>query len=191
MSNQYYTKKRNFGKIFLTIIVLFVIFALALLFTGCSTPASSTPDPKASSASTPVEEEPVVETPTNPAFGETVSFPDGISLSVSAPAEFVPSELAAGAVEGQPSVVFEFVITNNSEENFDPTIVYATASSGGVEAPGIFDTSENVGFPPTTAILPGQTIKWNQAFSTADPAAITLEVSVGFEYDDVIFTNIK
>lgn len=183
-------KQRNIGKMFLTIIVLAVIVALVIIFTGCSTAPTATPDTNASAAATP-EEEPAVEENTNPAFGDVVTFENGVSLSVSQPAEYSPSDTASGPVEGQQSTVFEFVVTNNSKENFDPTLVYATASSGGVEADGIFDVEKSVGFPPSTAVLPGQTVKWLQAFSFVDPAAITLEVSVGFEYDSIIYTNIK
>lgn len=185
------SKQRKIGKAVLTTFVLFFLVIIAISVAGCSTPATATPDPAASSAAAPEKEEAPVETPSIPAFGDTVSYEDGLSISVSTPSDYVPSELAAGSVEGQPSVVFEFVFTNNSTENFDPALVFATASSGGVEAPGIFDTSEGIGFPPSTTVLPGQTIKWLQAFSTADPAAITLEVSVGFSNDPAIFTNIK
>lgn len=183
------TKPRRFGRIFLTILVLLAIFMLAFLFTGCSTPASSTPDPAASSATTPEETKP--EPPAIPVFGETVSFPDGLSISVSTPAAFTPSSTAMGQIEGQSYVVFEFVITNNTTENFEPTLVMATASSGGVEAPGIFDSEQQVGFPPTTTVIPGGTIKWLQAFSVTDPNNITMEVPVDFTNDPALFVSSK
>ena len=146
------TKPRRFGRIFLTILVILALFILAFLFAGCSTATVTEPDPAASSAAAPVEETETPEPPAIPVFGETVTYSDGKSISVSTPAAFTPSETAMGQVEGQSYVVFEFVITNNSTENFDPTLVYATASSGGVEASGIFDTEQQVGFPPTTTV---------------------------------------
>ena len=183
------TKPRRFGRIFLTILVLLAIFLLAFLFTGCSTAPSATPDPAASSATEPTTEAP--EPPAIPTFGETVSFPDGLSISVSTPADFVPSSTAMGQVEGQSYVLFEFVITNNSAENFDPTLVMATASSGGVEAPGIFDTEQQVGFPPATTVIPGATIKWLQAWSVTDPSNITMEVPVDLFDDPALFISSK
>lgn len=176
------------GRIVLTTLVIFALLVVVFLFTGCATPASSTPDPAASSAAAPAEEPAPVDDG-NYAFGETASFEDGVSLSLSEGTAFTPSDTAMGQVAGQQFLVYEFVLTNNSEENFDPTLVYATASSGGVEAPGIFDTAANIGFPPSTVVLPGQTIKWTQAFSVADPASITLEVNIGFD-KTAIFTNL-
>lgn len=183
------TKPRRYGRIFLTILVLFVIFMLAFLFTGCSTPAASTPDPAASSATTPEETKP--EPPAIPVFGETVTYSDGKSISVSTPAAFTPSETAMGMVEGQSYVVFEFVITNNTTENFEPTLVMATASSAGVEAEAIFDAEKQIGFPPTTTVLPGGTIKWQQAWSVTDPNNITMEVPVDFTNDPALFISSK
>lgn len=188
-------KQRKIGKMVLTTLVIFALVVIAIMVAGCSTPAAPSADPKASQAAAPAPveetEEPEVVVSGNYSFGDVVTFEDNLSLSVSAPAPYTPSEYAAGVVEGQQVLLFEFVLTNNTGENFDPTLVYATASSGGVEAGSVFDTGEGIDFNPTTAILPGQTVKWKQAWSVADPAAITMEISVGFEYDDIIFTNIQ
>ena len=183
------TKPRRFGRIFLTILVILALFILAFLFAGCSTPASSTPDPAASSASAPEETKP--EPPAIPVFGETVSYPDGLSISVSTPVAYEPSGTAMGMVEGQSYVVFEFVITNNTDENFEPTLVMATASSGGVEAESIFDSEKQIGFPPTTTVIPGATIKWQQAWSVTDPNNITMEVPVDLFNDPALFVSSK
>jgi len=175
-------------------VVLAVMLALvfAFIFTGCAvTPQADAADPEASQAASPVED---TVTPPAPedngvnAFGETVTWDNNVSLSVSVPAPYTPSEYAAGAVEGHSTVAFEFVLTNNSDENYEP-LVYGTATSGGVEAPGVFDTAEGYSFPPTTVLLPGQTLKWKQAYSVLDAANITMQISAGFEYDDAIFTN--
>jgi len=177
-------------------IVLFVVLlvVIALFSVGCSAPSAS-PDPQASAATTPSEEpapaEPVAEKPAMPVFGETVSYDDGVSISVSAPAPFEPSEYAAGVVAGQPVVAFELVITNNGTEPFDPATVFATIASGGTEAAGVFDTEKGIGFPPMTTVLPGSTVKWNQAWSVADPSNITMEVSVGFLNQPAIFVSSK
>lgn len=181
------TDLRNIG-VFLLIACLVVI---AIFVSGCSVPAAAKPDPSASSAAAP-EQEPVVEEDSGTlAFGETITYDDGVSASVSAPAEFVPGEYSAGAVAGQVVLAFEFVITNNSTEPFDPSLVMATASSGGSEASAVFDVENEVNFPPMTKVLPGQTIKWVQAWSVADASAVTLEVNVGFTHEAAIYTNIK
>lgn len=187
------SKQRKIGKAVLTTFVLFFLVIIAISVAGCSTPAAPAADPKASSAAAPVEEpteEPAPEDDGIRAFGETVTWANNVSISVSEPADYTPTEMAAGVVEGQKTVVFELVLTNNSDEKYDP-LVYNTAVSGGEAASGVFDTSEGVGFPPNTTLLPGKTIKWLEAYSVADAADIQLEVSAGFEYDSIIFTNNK
>ncbi len=184
------TKPRRFGRIFLTILVLLAIFILAFLFAGCSTATITEPDPAASSASAPEETE-TPEPPAIPVFGETVTYSNGVSISVSTPAAYTPSETAMGMVDGQSYVVFEFVITNGSNEPFDPTLVYASASSGGVEAESIFDSQNQIGFPPSTTVIPGATIKWQQAWSVTDPNNITMEVPVDLFNDPALFISSK
>lgn len=113
---------------------------------------------------------------------------NGVSISVSEPTEYTPSDSAMGQIDGYDNVVFEFVLTNNSEERYEPAL-RNTASSAGEEASTIFDTEKGVEFPPSTVVLPGKSVKWQEAFSLADPSDITLQVSFGFTYDSPVFTN--
>lgn len=178
------------SKAVLTVVAVCTLMVMAFILTGCSaTPQADAVDAEASQAAAPdTVAPPAPEDDGINAFGETVTWDDNVSISVSAPAPFTPSEYAAGSVEGHTSLLFEFVLTNNSDENFEP-LVWNTATSGGVEAPGIFDTAAGISFPPTTVLLPGQTIKWNQAYSVLDPANITMQVSAGILHDDAIYTN--
>ena len=179
MSTNTTKKHSDLKKIGVVVFVLFLI-VVALFATGCSTPAASAP-----------EQEPVVEDDGLYAFGETVTYEDGISVSVSEPAYYVAGELASGPVEGQPTLAFKIVVTNSSEEPFDPSLVFATLTSGGAESAGVFDTENEVGFPPVTKVLPGQTVEWVQAWSVVDAASLTLELNVGFTHDAAIFTNVQ
>lgn len=185
------TNRSAGNRIGLIFLIVFLVIVALFAFTGCSTAAVAEPDPAASAATAPETEPASQEPPALPTFGETITFSDGLSLSVSTPSDYVPSDTSVGAVEGQASVVYEFVITNGTAENFDPTLVLATASSAGTEAEGIFDVGNNIGFPPNTAVIPGATIKWQQAFSVADPANVTMEVTVGFTHDPAIFVSAK
>jgi len=115
-----------------------------------------------------------------------------VSLSVSAPSAFTPSESALGAVPGQAMVVFTFVLTNGSDAALDP-MVFPTASSGGTEAELIYDSGNALGIVsngPTTSLLPGQVVQWYVAFSVVDVNDITLEASPSFAHQNVIFTNV-
>jgi len=182
------------SKSVLVAVALMLALVFAFIFTGCSfTGQAEAADPEASQAAEPVSEDtvapPAPEEDGVHAFGETVTWDDNVSLSVSTPAPYTASEYAAGAVEGHQTIAVEFVLTNGSAENFEPA-VYGTATSGGVEAPGVFDYDNGMTLAPTTALLPGQTIKWTQAFSVLDPADITLQISAGFIHDDAIFTTV-
>lgn len=174
-------------------VVTLTVFAI-LGFSGCATSAVSTPDPVASAAAAPVTETEPTPPPVNnfvKGFGEVITYEDGLSISVSVPAEFLPTEYASGADQTH-QVVFNFVLTNGSTQPFEP-MAYPTISSGGVEATKILDfdnAAGDINFSPSTAILPGQTISWVEAYSISDPANITVDIAPSFAYDTAIFTNV-
>ena len=147
-------------------------------------------------AETPLDqEEPAEEPDTAPvgnlAFGDTMVWEDNVELTVSAPEPYTPTEFAAGTTLPN-NIVFTMTITNNSTENLEP-LPFAQLSSGGQEASQIFDITgdgEDVGVPPTTVILPGESVTWRTAWSVADPASLTMQVAPSFAYEDAVFTNI-
>ncbi|MEI5582470.1 MULTISPECIES: DUF2510 domain-containing protein [unclassified Agromyces] len=125
------------------------------------------------------------------AFGDTMTWDDGVSMTVSAPEPYTPSELSAGADQAV-DLVFTLTITNDSPENVQP-VVLSTLSSDGTEATRIFDVGAEggqVGIPPTTAILPGESITWREAWSVADESSLTMQTSPSFEYESVVFTSV-
>lgn len=171
--------------------------ALTASLTACSTPAASAPDPQASAATAdekPAETPPAVNELVKP-FGEVVTYKDGVSISVSAPTQFTPSNLDSFPLpEGQTPLVFKVVLTNNSDKPLEPGAI-AQANSGGKPATYIADVANteypDLGMFPTTTILPGQTLEWFTAFSVIDPADITLEIAPApIDYDNAIFTNV-
>ena len=179
---------------------LFLIVGLALMLTlsACGGTTAVASDPKASSAAV---DEPAKETET-PAvndlikqFGDVVTYDDGVSISVSAPTPFTPSNIDyMPLAEGETAVVFKVVLTNNSDKPLEPGAV-AQANSGGKPATYIADVGNTeygeIGLFPTTTILPGQTLEWYTGFGVADQANITLEISpYPIGYDSAIFTNV-
>jgi hypothetical protein len=178
-----------------SIAALTLVAVAALGLTGCGgVDKAASPAPEASVAA-PVSEqtpEPAVETPSNVVeFGGVYTWENGVSISVSAPSEFVASEYAMGATPGQAQVVFTFVLTNGSTEPLEP-MTFPTAASGGTEAASIYDSGNplgEIGSSPSTSVLPGKTVQWLVAYSVADINDIIVEVSPGFEYQNAIFTN--
>jgi hypothetical protein len=123
-------------------------------------------------------------------FGDTQTWDDGVSMTVSAPEPFTPSDLAAGADQAD-DVVFTLTIRNDSSENVQP-VVFSRLDSDGVEATRIFDMGAEggqVGIPPTTAVLPGESITWQEAWSVADDETLTMETAPSFRYEDVTWTS--
>lgn len=181
----------------------FVVIGLALMISlsACGTPAASTPDPEASAAV--VEEpseEPTAEVTPPPvnnfikAFGEVITYEDGLSISLSQPVPYLPGEYAYGALDGQTPMVFKVILTNGTTEAIDP-YTFITVSSAGAEASSIGDIEHpeygDIGLPPSTSVLPNNTVEWYVAYSIADAASITADVQTGFTYDTAIFTNIQ
>jgi hypothetical protein len=124
------------------------------------------------------------------AFGDTMEWDDGVTMTVSEPEQFTPSELAAGADQAE-NLVFTLTITNDSSESMQP-IVVSTLSSDGTEATRIIDIGAEggqVGIPPTTPVQPGESITWQEAWSVADSASLTLQTAPSFAYESVVFTN--
>ncbi|GAA1758721.1 DUF2510 domain-containing protein [Agromyces humatus] len=128
-------------------------------------------------------------------FGETMTWDDGVALTVSVPEPYTPSEFAVGATRAN-HVVFTLTITNNSTEDL-PTLPLPTLSAGDQEVSQIFDIGsevfepgDDVGFPPTATIEPGGSVTWQAAWSVDDPGALTLEVAPSFVYPSATFTNV-
>lgn len=183
-------------KVLLLPAVLALAILIALFFVGCATPAASSPDPAASAA---VVEEPT-QTPPAPdlskvAFGEVFTYEDGVSVSVSAPVAFVPSEWSSASTSPEDTqwYYFKIVLSNNSGADIDPYTI-ESVSSGGKESPSVFDMGNEevgaIGDIPTTSVQPGQTVEWLVGYGLSDPASITFDIQPGFQYEETTFTNI-
>lgn len=170
--------------------LLAAAFVGAMLLTGCSVQQSSvekpTSAPAADTADAPAESgTKAVE------FGSTITYNDGLAVTVSEPKHYKPSHVAAGVTKGEKAYVFEVSITNGTNEDFDP-FTDSTVSSGSEMSSQISDVgNDNIGFGAMSVILPGKTLTWKEAYSIKDVDDIVFQLSPGFEYDDAIFTNSK
>jgi hypothetical protein len=115
-----------------------------------------------------------------------MTYDDGLGVKVSDLTDFAPSESAAFD-EAPAYLQVTVTITNNTGTDFDPSGFYATASSGGVEAPEIFDSENGIDGSPTTTVIPGKSVSFPIAFSVQDPADFLLEITPSFEHDSTIF----
>lgn len=129
------------------------------------------------------------------AFGETMTWDDGVALTVSAPEPYTPSDFAVGATEAN-NVVFTLTITNNSTEDLQP-LPFPALSAGDQDVSQIFDIGsdladpgDDVGIPPTATVEPGGSVSWRAAWSVDDPSLLTLQVAPNFLYPSATFTNV-
>lgn len=174
--------------------------AALLLVAGCSsTPSTGTTGEKApsmddvkASSSAAATEAAAEDTAADSGvykFGETAEF-DGLTIGVSTPSPYTPSESAyIGDTKTENNVKMTVTITNTGSKPYDPVLTSTTASSGGQEALSVTDIQNNIGLPPTTNVLPGKSVSYDVAFNVADPNDLQLDVTGGFEYATVTFTQ--
>lgn len=153
-----------------------VIIAAALALTGCSTAASNTVE-KAGTTAAPAAAPATTPPPSVAAFGDSVKFPEGISVTTKATIQ-AAGPYASGAVEGK-IVVVEVSVTNNSTEPFNAALTAypkVTYGAKGDPAQHAFDgdkTGGNIG-----NLLPGETQTATQGYGI--PAAGLSDLRVEF-----------
>jgi hypothetical protein len=179
--------------------VTFLIGSLGTVFEGIDdtlpdVPVFPQPAPEDPGAE-PAPEQPDGQVEGSLTFGDTMTWDDGIALTVSAPEPYTPSDFAVGATHAN-NVVFTLTITNNSTADLQPLPLPAL-SSGDQDVSQIFDVGgdvfgpgDDVGFPPAATLAPGGSVSWRAAWSLDDPSALTLEVSPSLLYPSATFTNV-
>ena len=154
-----------------------------------ATEDAADPSPEAE----PIEEPPLgLITPASATatFGETILWDDGVGMSVSQPEPYAPTEFASGASLPN-NVVFTVTITNGSDASI-ALLPYSEVTSGGQPATIIFDfldSGEEISIEPSSVLEPGQSISWREAWSVADPNAMTMTNSPTVDHAQVSFTN--
>lgn len=186
-------------------IILLAMLALVLV-TGCSQTEGRTSN--TSTDASPVEASPTTEattpapvidtpeptpTPERPAYGEFggvgFTYDNGITITLSAPAAYEPSDSAFAEGDFDAYVSFDVTITNDSVDPFDPSGLYATMSSGGREAVQSFDSELGLAGQPQTQVLPGRSVTWSEGWGVADPADLTYQIAPSFEYEAALFVG--
>ena len=140
------------------------------------------------------EETEVVEETTdgNPTFGDTYTWPDGLSITISQPEEFTPSEYMGDIYDLEAGTPIKFIVTatNGTDTDLEAFGIDTQMSSGGKQSEAIFDSEAGIDMP-TVTILPGNSLEWNIGFIVADPSNMQLSVSdvMNFDSAKIHFTN--
>lgn len=123
------------------------------------------------------------------AFGETFTYEDGISIHVSEPEAFTPTEWAAGGESHNQHVRFTVRIVNKSSAAFDASSAYPSVASGAGEGDEVFDTDSGLGGPPETSVLPGREVSWKSGFGVDDPKDLVVQIAPSWDHEAAIFTT--
>ncbi len=143
-----------------------VLLATALLagtagIAGCSSgsPASGAAQSSATSADASAAQSPA---PAGEGFGQTLSW-DGLDVTVTTPVAFAPSKLASFPEGSRRFVSVGISVRNTSREPLQTMFLTTSATSGGRDAGRVADSDNRIG-APVTAIAPGESLTWNEAF---------------------------
>ncbi|MGB3185625.1 MAG: hypothetical protein WBG36_17250 [Ornithinimicrobium sp.] len=120
-------------------------------------------------------------------FGQTVAWDDGISLSISQPETYEPSETAVGSEGFDEAVRFTVTVMNDTDEDFSLLFVITEVTSGGGGGEQIFDYGE--GLELFFEDLPaGDEVELDQAFAVEDANDVVITVTPDLFYDEVEFS---
>lgn len=174
-----------------SLVLIAIVMLIVMSLTGCG---------KRTNASAISEEDIGGTTQTPPPidtmrhlFGETHTYDDGITVTISEPQQFELSEIAS--LEGDiraHQIAFEVTVTNNSSETFQPE-PYPEVTSDGSTATLIHDVENPFGdfsFSSGTPLDPGESRTYLHGYSVDSMDSITVELSPTWQHDDVRFTNI-
>ena len=172
---------------------LFAAITLTFTMAACSSSNNGEVVKNDSTTATTQETTPAAEATTeaatNPKFGDSYQWDDGLKVTISTPTEVTPTEYAAGTVDGWSNIAWTITIENGTDENYDPSMIYINVASGGQEGSEIYDT-DWTGTPSST-IVPGKSITWTVAYAVADATDLQLSVEdvAALGKNEVIFTN--
>jgi hypothetical protein len=66
---------------------------------------------------------------------------------------------------------------------------YATLQSGNREAESIFDSARGLNGTPSTAVLPGREVRWEEGYTVKDPADLVYQVQPSFDHEATYFVT--
>ena len=125
-------------------------------------------------------------------FGSTYKWKDGLSVTVSKPVNYKPSDSSSvsfGEQKAKGYRLFTVTVVNKTGKPYDGTLFNVTMQSGNEEMDQVFDSAKKIDGPPSTKLLNGRESKFKIVFGVNNPKDMVMEVSPGFEYDSVIFTG--
>ncbi|XNY99708.1 hypothetical protein ACL90Y_08025 [Micrococcus luteus] len=128
--------------------------------------------------------------PSQPTFGDTYTWNDGVAVAVGQPQRFTPSASAFVEDEALRAQAYSFDVTveNGSGEPIDSMETSLQASSGGEQSGMVYDSAAGLD-TPTVSIQPGKSLNFKVVFTLKDPADINMDVAPTWMHDSVNFAT--
>jgi hypothetical protein len=175
-----------------TPVLLALAVAVPLLMAGCSSStgtagaaapgATAAANASAAAASSAAPS----KASTTAKFGQTVTYKDGLAVTVVDKGTFKPSEYAAKE-KAKRYEKYQVTVKNGTTDSFDANLVYPTLQDGEEEASTVTDVEAKIGVPPSTKLLAGRTAKWDVAYGV-NTDDLVMEVALNdFKHDSAIF----
>lgn len=125
-------------------------------------------------------------------FGQTFTWNDGLSVTLSKPREFKPSPYAhvrsAHGRMGKTFLVVTVEVVNHTGHAFDPRWFVASLPPGS-PAGTVSDKDKAIGAQPRTKLMDGREATWRLGYAVVNPDHLILEVSPGLERQPVTYTS--
>ncbi|GAA4288807.1 hypothetical protein GCM10022262_31670 [Georgenia daeguensis] len=104
------------------------------------------------------------------------------------PATTTPSPAPSGTAPADETgvVAVDIVLVNGTDRPIN-TSIFVAMSSGGADAPLVYDPEAGLTGPPGTTIQPGQRVSFTMGFEVQDPADLTMEVRPAYHYVSALF----
>lgn len=155
-----------------------LVAAVVMVLSGCASTGGSVDEsePEGSNAGGSSEGGGEAEAKPDPTFGQTYTWPGGLSVRVSRPKPFTPSQSAV--FDRAPNYrEFEVTLVNKSKARIDPAGVFLTVQSGDQEMTEVFDSEKGLNGSPSTPLLAGRQARWRTAFGIQNPRDIVLQLN--------------
>ena len=115
------------------------------------------------------------------AFGDTVTYDDGLAITISEPKAFNPSNSACCQIEEYKNfAMFVVTVENGTKERVEPASFYLALASGTRDGEQVFDSAKKITGGPDTSLRAGKTATWKVVFGVDDVKDLHMEVSTDF-----------
>ncbi len=148
--------------------------------TACGAPANTVSSGSDTSAAAPAASA-APAAKTTGAFGDTITYPNGVAVTISKATVVPAASYAFGAVEGQIAT-FDLIVTNGGKEEINGALMgYPKVTSGAKGTPiqNATDIQAGIGGSSLSTILPGetQTLKLGYGIPAAEFGDVRMEVT--------------